>query len=62
VVEVTADTNLYVSAFEFADLPYQLIQAAEDGRVRQNCRDHVKFPLEDRLKLPSQASRPNFKP
>jgi uncharacterized protein len=45
VVEVTADTNIYVSAFEFAGLPYQLIQAAEDGRVRLSISEPIRQEL-----------------
>lgn len=45
MVEVTADTNIYVSAFEFAGLPYQLIQAAEDGRVRLSISEPIRQEL-----------------
>jgi hypothetical protein len=34
VVGVTADTNIYVSAFIFAGLPRQFILAAEGARIR----------------------------
>jgi predicted nucleic acid-binding protein len=33
VIGITADTNIYVSAFAFAGLSYQLLQAAEDRRI-----------------------------
>ena len=45
MVEVTADTNIYVSAFGFAGLPYQLIQAAEDGRVRLSISEPIRQEL-----------------
>ncbi len=45
MVGVTADTNIYVSAFEFAGLPYQLLQAAEDGRIRLSISEPIRQEL-----------------
>jgi uncharacterized protein len=51
VLGVTADTNIYVSAFEFGGLPYQLLQAAENGHI---CLS-ISEPLRQELSRVLQA-------
>jgi putative PIN family toxin of toxin-antitoxin system len=45
MVGVTADTNIYVSAFQFAGSPRQLIEAAEDGRIRLSISEAIRQEL-----------------
>ena len=41
MIEVTADTNIYVSALVFAGLPRQLLLAAEGDRIRLSISEAI---------------------
>lgn len=41
MLEVTADTNIYVSGFVFAGRPRQFVDAAENGQIRLAISDAI---------------------
>ncbi len=45
MLEVTADTNIYISGFVFAGLPRQFIDAAENGQIRLAISDAILSEL-----------------
>jgi predicted nucleic acid-binding protein len=59
VTSVTADTNIYISGFEFGGLPEQFLQLARDGAFRLDISESIKREvlrvLRDKFEYPAQA-------